>query len=109
MSDLLSELGAWSVLKWTLLVLVAGFIGQFGKMMAQAVLSRIRTARAKKNEGKGVMEPSASVREVAAPAQEAERLSAPSVPDAGISDKKALKTLSKQRKKEAKQTAKGKD
>jgi len=32
----------WDVLKWVLLVLAAGFIGQFGKMLAQRLIERRR-------------------------------------------------------------------
>ena len=35
----------WSVLKWVLLVLAAGFIGQFGRHAAQRLLERRRRAR----------------------------------------------------------------
>jgi hypothetical protein len=35
----------WGVLKWVLLVLVAGFIGQFGRHAAQRLLERRRQAR----------------------------------------------------------------
>ena len=31
----------WSVMKWVLLVLLAGFIAQFGKSMAQSVLKKV--------------------------------------------------------------------
>ena len=31
----------WSVMKWVLLVLLAGFIAQFGKTMAQSVLKKV--------------------------------------------------------------------
>lgn len=35
----------WSVLKWVLLVLAAGFIGQFGRHAAQRILERRRRTR----------------------------------------------------------------
>lgn len=35
----------WSVLKWVLLVLAAGFIGQFGRHAAQRLLERRRRER----------------------------------------------------------------
>jgi len=34
--------GVWSVLKWVLLVLAAGFIGQFGKFLATRIIERRR-------------------------------------------------------------------
>jgi len=42
MTDLLAEISAWSILKWAVIVLVAGFIGQFGKSLAQAIMKRMR-------------------------------------------------------------------
>lgn len=36
----------WDVLKWLLLVLAAGFIGQFGKTLALRLIERRRRARA---------------------------------------------------------------
>jgi hypothetical protein len=36
------DIATWDILKWVLLVLLAGFIGQFGKSFAQAVMAGIR-------------------------------------------------------------------
>jgi len=36
----------WDVLKWVLLVLVAGFIGQFGKALALRIIERRKRAKA---------------------------------------------------------------
>lgn len=46
MTDLLADISAWSILKWVIIVLIAGFIGQFGKSMAQAILKKIRLGKA---------------------------------------------------------------
>jgi len=35
----------WQVLKWVLVVLAAGFIGQFGRHLAKLILERRRQAR----------------------------------------------------------------
>lgn len=35
----------WTVMKWVLLVLAAGFIGQFGKALAEGIMRKIRTLR----------------------------------------------------------------
>jgi len=43
-----SELTFWSIMKWVLVVLVAGFIGQFGKTFATHLLEKIRAGRAAK-------------------------------------------------------------
>ena len=32
MTDILDYISTWSAIKWVVLVLIAGFIGQFGRM-----------------------------------------------------------------------------
>jgi len=49
----------WSVLKWVLAVLAAGFIGQFGRVLAMRLIERRRTrghrsASESGDDGKGV-------------------------------------------------------
>jgi hypothetical protein len=73
-----------SVMKWVLLVLLAGFVGQFGKTFAQQILRKIRK------------EKEAPAKE--SPADEKRMIRETSV----LTDKKLLKTLAKQKKKEAK-------
>ena len=73
-----------SVMKWVLLVLLAGFVGQFGKTFAQHILRKIRK------------EKEAPAKE--SPADEKRMIRETSV----LTDKKLLKTLTKQKKKEAK-------
>lgn len=48
MTDILKYIGSWSVLQWIALILIAGFIGQFGKMAAEAIAGKIRARREKK-------------------------------------------------------------
>ena len=36
---------AWSVIKWILIVLLAAFIGHFGKVLAQSVMARFRSGK----------------------------------------------------------------
>ncbi len=48
MTDIL-VVSTWSALKWVVLVLIAGFIGQFGRMTAEAITEKIRLRRAGKN------------------------------------------------------------
>jgi len=122
MTDILDYIGTWSALKWVMLVLIAGFIGQFGRMMAEAIADRIRLRRANKNPVTDARqkpeEPKASsedaVREsgIAGPRKEVRGVTAGApAPDqaAGaassslLPDKKALKAMAKARKKEAKQ------
>lgn len=90
MKDFWAYIGTWSVLKWVLLVLVAGFIGHFGRMAAEAIVAKARAGREKK-----------------APQREAsQEKSMPTVlnvsTDSAGPDKKILKALVKARKKEAK-------
>jgi hypothetical protein len=97
----------WSVMKWVLLVLLAGFIAQFGKVMAQSILKKV-----------GKVKPPAAV----SPAEQPVNLSsspqhaivtspadlktgdgenAPQMTTA-VTDKKLIKAMVKQKKKEHK-------
>jgi hypothetical protein len=89
MKDILDYISTWSVLQWIVLVLIAGFIGQFGKMMAETIINKIRLRRVGKQPLSDV-DAKASV------------LPSPPVAAAGIPDKKYLKALAKVRKKETK-------
>jgi hypothetical protein len=89
MKDILDYISTWSVLQWIALVLIAGFIGQFGKMMAETITKKIRLGRVRKQPLSDV-DAKSSV------------LSPPPLAAAGIPDKKYLKALVKARKKEAK-------
>jgi len=125
MTDILDYISTWSALKWVVLVLMAGFIGQFGRMMAEAIANRIRLRRAKSRPGAaGRQVPeetktlnAGAVREsgLSGPVQETPGLPAgvpasdfPSrpAPSPIAPDKKALKTMAKARKKEAKKEGK---
>ena len=89
MKNILDYISTWSVLQWIALVLIAGFIGQFGKMMAETITNKIRLRRERKQPLSDVdAKPSV--------------LPSPPLATAGISDKKYLKALAKARKKEAK-------
>ena len=89
MKNILDYISTWSVLQWIVIVLIAGFIGQFGKMMAEAITSKIRLCRVRKQPLSDVdAKPSV--------------LPYPPLAAAGIPDKKYLKALAKARKKEAK-------
>jgi hypothetical protein len=89
MKNIVDYISTWSVLQWIALVLVAGFIGQFGKMMAEAITNKIRLRRARKLPLTDV-----DVKPATLSPQ-------PHASD-GIPDKKYFKTLAKARKKEAK-------
>jgi len=94
MKDILDYIGSWPVLKWVLLVLVAGFIGQFGKMLADAIMEKARRRR-DQNQMPESTEPSQAPQSLPAP-------SVPSPHSGEMPDKKQLKTLLKARKKETK-------
>jgi hypothetical protein len=87
MTDILSTIGSWSILKWIVLVLIAGFIGQFGKMAAEAIALKIRERRGGKDTSSAALTES-SVSTLSSTDQ--------------IPDKKLRKALAKAKKKEAK-------
>ena len=49
MTEILKYISSLSVLKWIVLVLIAGFIGHFGRMAAEAITGKIRARRGKKD------------------------------------------------------------
>ena len=87
MTDILSYVTSWSVLKWIILILIAGFIGQFGKMAAEVIVRKIHLRR-----GTSASESKET------PALQ----SFSSSPTGEIIDKKLLKAMAKAKKKEAK-------
>jgi len=100
MTDFLTYIATWSVLKWVLLVLIAGFIGQFGKMLANAVIARVRLRRTKEDQlpdNAGPKAPSVSPPDAPQTDLFQKPAAIPETPD-----KKALKIMAKARKKEAK-------
>lgn len=50
MAEIIEYIKSWSALKWVILVLIAGFIGQFGRMTAEAIVKKIAARRAKKEK-----------------------------------------------------------
>jgi len=126
MSDLL-DIRTWSILQWVLVVLAAGFIGQFGKSFAQFIMAKVKDRRfAGKTPatlsvpvGRGKMTPETPSLptgngdippESSYPARDVSNTTTGSstFPKADetalplISDKKALKAILKQRKKAVK-------
>lgn len=120
MTDILDYISTRSVLKWVVLVLIAGFIGQFGRMMAESIMVKIRLRRAKLNpsvdekktpEASGVLPaegfamdlPDKPAQEPVLPVDVSKTNTFPgSLPSSAMPDKKALKAMAKARKKEAK-------
>jgi hypothetical protein len=103
MTDILDYISKWSALKWIILVLIAGFIGQFGKMMAQAIIGKISLARAKKQTQKEIDSPS-DIKPASSDAFMGKNIPAQSYPLEIYPDKKALKILAKESKKVAKKS-----
>jgi hypothetical protein len=93
--DILNDISTWSILKWVIIVLVAGFIGQFGKTIAQAVMRKIRPKKIEESDS-----PPANISGIQASPMD----TAPNKDNKStfLSDKKRLKTISKQQKKAAK-------
>ena len=103
MTDMLEYISTWSVLKWVVLVLVAGFIGQFGRMLAEAMIARVRLRRAKRDSS---LSPDDQQKQEATTVAPMETFM-PELPDkqtfdVEVPDKKLLKAMAKARKKEAK-------
>jgi hypothetical protein len=95
MMDILDYISTWSVLKWIVLVLIVGFISQFGRMMAETIAKKIRLYRVRKQQ---LSETTSVV------ASDFPKPALPYLPPAKaeIPDKKLMKALAKARKKEAK-------
>jgi hypothetical protein len=43
----MDDLQYWKIIKWVLIVLLAGFIGQFGKSLAKYIMEKTRAKRAR--------------------------------------------------------------
>jgi hypothetical protein len=87
MNGFIEYFSSWSVLKWIIVVLIAGFIGQFGKMAAEAIAGKISARRGKK-ETSSIALTESSVSSASSNSE--------------IPDKKLLKALAKAKKKEVK-------
>ena len=102
MKDILDYISTWSVLQWIVLVLIAGFIGHFGRMLAQAIVRKIQLARLKRLNQSAIESPPTKDHLVLPDASVMKEPRAQSPMPDGHIDKKALKILAKLRKKEAK-------
>ena len=104
----MNEVDYLKILKWVLIVLLAGFIGQFGKSLAKHLMEKARL----KKEKLSFLEAEIQEPEVKASPEKSikEDLSTKMDEDPGLEqvkedakmEKKTLKTLAKQKKKEAK-------
>jgi hypothetical protein len=102
MHDIINGISTWSILKWVIIVLVAGFIGQFGKSMAQAIMAKIRLTRAKKQEVKDIGLPQSIPPKTETSDPVKNNFHESTATNVGAPDKKTLKTLAKQAKKATK-------
>jgi hypothetical protein len=102
MTDILKYIGSWSILEWIVLVLIAGFIGQFGKMTAEAVVKKVRKYRTEKSQLPN--ESGLPSNTTTSPSSDSLTPASPStIPEAGQKlDKKLIKAMAKADKKEAK-------
>lgn len=100
MVDLLEYISTWSILKWIVLVLIAGFIGQFGRMAAEVMAEKIRAKRGEKEIApQGPIKPQGQQQSsLDIPANIPGQQSSPDE----ITDKKILKSMAKVRNKDAK-------
>ncbi len=98
MSDFLDYICSWSALKWVAIVLIAGFVGQFGKMLAQVIIRKISLARQNK-EAEPIIKPPSIYRDREEPvvSKQSDIRTQEQYPD-----KKALKIAAKERKKSLK-------
>lgn len=102
MMEIFDYISTWSVLKWVILVLIAGFIGQFGRIMAEGIITRIRLKRVKKQTLADSIAPQANAKPVLL-SDFPEKSMPPQSPDAReYLNKKILKIQAKARKNEAK-------
>ncbi|HOF05019.1 MAG TPA: hypothetical protein PK175_08840 [Syntrophales bacterium] len=60
------DVTTWSVLQWVLVVLAAGFIGQFGKSFAQLVMAKIKARRTGRKQETWPVSPGGQVTPAAA-------------------------------------------
>lgn len=98
MKDILDNISSWSALKWIIIVLIAGFIGQFGKMLASAIVKKIKLMRQKRQSSINESLPAEDNKIPPANIQKDTRN------ESACPDKKALKIMAKAKKKAAKKS-----
>ena len=102
MADILAYFSTMSIFKWVALVLIAGFIGQFGKMLAETIIKRIRLRRSEDQSSARGKAPLAKADQSSKSAAATPAPEGPLPEATPPADKKVLKILAKQKKKEAK-------
>ena len=106
MTGWLDYISTWSVMKWVILVLIAGFIGQFGRMTAEAIVTKMRARRGRAKKTKTDDAPAAASAATPAALPDGAQSSVLPSADAAKLEKKRLKALAKAKKKEAKNQSK---
>jgi len=105
----MNDFDYWKIIKWVLIVLLAGFIGQFGKSLAKYFMAKgeeLRSEKAPDDAGQSVVEiPKEGLPEIP-PAIPGNQASSDATAEAAKAQKKALKAMAKLKKKEAKQLEK---
>ena len=101
MSDFLEYICSWSALKWVAIVLIASFIGQFGKMLAQVIVRKISLARQKK-QAEPIIKSLAIRKDREEPAVDKQQ-DVIKTQESDV-DKKALKIAAKEKKKTSKKS-----
>lgn len=102
MKNLLEYISTWSALKWIVLVLIAGFIGQFGRMTAEAIVKKIRQRRAEKPHSSSKTKNLQDSKNESVSLSAGTEIAAEQLRDAEKLEKKRIKAISKARKKEVK-------
>jgi hypothetical protein len=100
----MNEIDIHAVLKWVLIVLAAGFIGQFGKTLAQYVMRKTREKAAKRQalSERPVGDPMEPLPGESSGAGNAVRGQVPADAPVAVTNGKADKKAAKARKKELK-------
>ena len=97
-----------NIIKWVLIVLLAGFIGKFGKSFAKHMMekARLKRERAVESETEAAI-PQDILKETGSISDQGQTAFSQETKDRTKQEKKVVKAISKQKKKEAKNLEKG--
>ena len=99
----MNEINWLNIIKWVLIVLLAGLIGQFGKSFAKHMMEKARLKRGKAVESKTeAAVPRDKLKEADLTHDRGQALSPGETKDIAKQEKKMAKAIIKQKKKEAK-------
>jgi hypothetical protein len=109
----MNEFDYWKIVKWVIIVLLAGFIGQFGKSLAKYFMTKgkdLKKGNPPENIEQTVLQTNSDSRADNLPAGKESKSYADSdknvAKEKAKEEKKSLKALAKQKKKAAKQLEK---